>query len=55
MKRPYKKNYIIFHHDNARPHVKRCVFKSIANKGWEMLPHPPYSSTEMPMDYPINR
>ncbi|KAL6724098.1 hypothetical protein ANCDUO_02238 [Ancylostoma duodenale] len=40
-KRPRKKNRIIFHHDNARPHVERRVVESIAKKGWKLLPHPP--------------
>ncbi|KAK6729167.1 hypothetical protein RB195_006295 [Necator americanus] len=50
-----KKNHIAFHHDNARPHVERRVIESIANKGWDLLPHPPYSPTEAPTDYHINR
>lgn len=54
-KRPRKKNKIVFHHDNARPHVERRVVESIANKGWELLPHPPYSPTEAPTDYHVNR
>ncbi|CAK9829644.1 Mariner Mos1 transposase [Anthophora retusa] len=54
-KRPHKKNRIVFHHDNARPHVERCVVECIANKGWELLPHPPYSLTEAPTDYHVNR
>ena len=33
-KRPRKKNHIVFHHDNARPHVERRVVEFIANKGW---------------------
>lgn len=54
-KRPRKKNHIVFHHDNARPHVERRVVEFIANKGWDLLPHPPYSPTEAPTDYHINR
>ncbi|KAK6736822.1 hypothetical protein RB195_019488 [Necator americanus] len=50
-----KKNHIAFHHDNARPHVDRRVIESIANKGWDLLPHPPYSPTEAPTDYHVNR
>lgn len=37
-KRPRKMNHIVFHHDNARPHVERHVIESIPNKG---IPHPP--------------
>ena len=54
-RRPRKKNNIVFHHDNARPHVERRVVESIASKGWDLLPHPPYSPTEAPTDYHVNR
>ena len=54
-KRPRKKNQIVFQHDNARPHVERRVIESIANKNWDLLPHPPYSPTEAPTDYHVNR
>ncbi|GIY39615.1 hypothetical protein CDAR_279091 [Caerostris darwini] len=55
-KRLHKKNRIVFHHDNARPFVERLVVECIANNGWELLPHPPYSPTEAPTHYtPIGR
>ena len=50
----HEKNDIVFHHDNARPQVERRV-ESIANKGWGLLPHPPYSPSEAPTDYHVNR
>ncbi|CAJ0947636.1 unnamed protein product, partial [Mesorhabditis belari] len=37
------------------PHVERRVIEFIANKGWDLLPHPPYSPTEAPTDYHVNR
>ena len=54
-KRPRKKNNIVFHHDNARPHVEARVIESVEEKEWDLLPHPSYSSTEAPTDYHINR
>ncbi|GIY45785.1 hypothetical protein CDAR_544161 [Caerostris darwini] len=40
--------------DNVRPHVERRVVECIANKGWKLLPHPPYSPTEVHTDYYVN-
>ncbi|GIX85740.1 uncharacterized protein CDAR_241881 [Caerostris darwini] len=53
-KRLHKKNRIVFHFYNASPHVVRRVVECIINKGWELLPHPPYSLTEAPTDYHVN-
>lgn len=55
VKRPRKNDHIVFHNKSACPHVEHRVVESFANKGWELLPHPPYSPTEAPMDYHINR
>uniref|UniRef100_A0A914DSA4 Transposase n=1 Tax=Acrobeloides nanus TaxID=290746 RepID=A0A914DSA4_9BILA len=52
-KHPRKKNHIVFHHDNARPDVEGRVFQSI--KEWNLLELPPYSPTEAPTDYHVNR
>lgn len=49
------KQALVFHHNNACPHVECRVVESIANKGWELLPHTPYSSTEAPIDHHVNR
>ena len=29
--------------------------ESIEERGWDLLPHPPYSPTEAPSNYPVNR
>ena len=34
---------VIFHQDNARPHIFLVTRKKLLELGWEMMPHPPYS------------
>lgn len=46
---------IIFHHDNARPHIAQPVKNYLENSGWEVLPHPPYSPDIAPSDYHLFR
>ena len=46
---------IIFHHDNARPHVAIPVKNYLENSGWKVLPHPPYSPDLAPSDYHLFR
>lgn len=46
---------VIFHHDNARPHVEKSVKNYLENSGWEVLPHPPYSPDLAPSDYYLFR
>ena len=46
---------IIFHHDNARPHVPVPVKNYFENNGWEALPHSPYSADLALSDYHLFR
>lgn len=46
---------VIFHHDNARPHIAAPVKNYLENSGWEVLPHPPYSPDLAPSDYHLFR
>src|SRR3954447_14380209 len=49
------RHVMLYHYDNARPHVEARVVESTADKGWELLEHPPYSPAEAPTDYHVNR
>ena len=42
---------MILHHDNVRPHAALGTRQKIAEVGWEILSHPPYSSDIAPSDY----
>ena len=50
-----KHEAIIFHHDNARPHVAIPVTNYLEHSGWEVLPHPPYSPDLASPDYHLFR
>ena len=42
---------VILHHDNARPHTANATTAAIVEKGWTILPHPPYSPDLAPSDF----
>jgi len=46
---------IYFQHDNAKPHVNKIVKEKLAELGWDLLPHPPYSPDLAPSDYHLFR
>ena len=52
-KRPemFNRKNIILHHDNARPHDALGTRQKIAEVGWKILLHPPYSPDLAPSDY----
>ncbi|KFM80306.1 Mariner Mos1 transposase, partial [Stegodyphus mimosarum] len=50
-KRPLFRNGFLSHHDNARPHIPRCVQDVLQQNKVEILPHPPYSPDLAPRDF----
>ena len=56
-KRPrlINRNEIIFHQDNARPHISAMTKNKLKEFGWEVLEHPPYSPDLAPTDYHLFR
>ena len=46
---------VIFHQDIARPHTSLVTRKKLLELGWEVMPHPSYSSDLAPPDYYLFR
>ncbi|KAL1139104.1 hypothetical protein AAG570_009164 [Ranatra chinensis] len=46
---------IVFHHDNARPHTTLQTRQKLQERGWEVLPNPPYSPDLAPSDFHLFR
>ena len=46
---------IIFHQDNASPHVSLMTRQKLLQLGWEVLIHPPYSPDFAPSDFHLFR
>ena len=49
------KKGVVFHHDNARPHISLVTRQKLRELGWEVLMHPPYSPDLIPSDYHLFR
>jgi histone-lysine N-methyltransferase SETMAR len=56
-KRPHLVNRkgVVFHQDNAHPHVSKMTQLKIKELNWEILDHPPYSPDLAPSDYHLFR
>ena len=46
---------VVFHMDNARPHVALATKEKLKDFGWEVLQHPPYSPDIAPSDFHLSR
>ncbi|KAG5309958.1 SETMR methyltransferase, partial [Acromyrmex insinuator] len=46
---------VVFHHDNARPHISLMTRQKLRELGWEVLMHPPYSPDLALSDYHLFR
>ena len=56
-KRPelINKKGVVFHHDNARPHISLVTRQKLRELGSEVLMHPPYIPDHAPSDYHLFR
>ncbi|GFV25144.1 histone-lysine N-methyltransferase SETMAR [Trichonephila clavipes] len=50
-KSPLLLNGFLLHHDNARPHIARCVLDVSQQNNVKILPHCPYSPDFTPCDF----
>ena len=46
---------LIFHHDNATPHISLAIRQKLLKLAWEVMLHPPYSPDLVPSDYYLFR
>lgn len=46
---------VLFHQDNARPHVSASTILKLNSLGWELMVHPPYSPDLAPSDFHLFR
>jgi histone-lysine N-methyltransferase SETMAR len=44
---------VLILHDNAWPHVSGAVSEILEMYGWQVLPHPPYSTDMSPLEFDL--
>lgn len=47
----FRRKVVMFHQDNARPHVSAWTNWNLYKLEWDLMPHPPYSPDMAPSDY----
>ncbi|GFW41946.1 uncharacterized protein TNCV_6551 [Trichonephila clavipes] len=50
-KKEFRRKVVIFHQDNARPHVSAITSWTLYTLEWDLMQHPPYSPDMAPLDY----
>ena len=50
-----KQRKVFFLHDNARPHIAKLTQMKLRSLDWTVLPHPPYGSDLIPLNYHLFR
>lgn len=50
-----RRRNVILLQDNAKPHTAKMTKKKLADLGWELLDHPPYSPDLSPSDFHLFR
>ena len=51
LKNEFRRKVVLFHQDNARPHVSTVTGWTLYTLKWDLMQHPPYSLDMAPSDY----
>ncbi|GBO11448.1 hypothetical protein AVEN_108409-1 [Araneus ventricosus] len=47
----FRRKVVLFHQDNARPHVSTMTDWTLYKLEWDLMQHPPYSPDMAPSDF----
>ncbi|GFW92345.1 uncharacterized protein TNCV_3588651 [Trichonephila clavipes] len=50
-KKEFRRKVLLFHQDNARPHVSAMISWTLCTLEWGLRQHPPYRPDMAPSDY----